>query len=388
MADKFDLKAQIIATSQRLGIDKIGFTTAADFEYMRPSLVAQKADGHTTGFEHQNLDERLNPSLIFDQPKSIIAIALAYPSRMTDRPERTKAKRGQFARASWGSDYHFILRDKMAALVTEIEQLVAPTESIRFKPMVDTGELMDVVVAQRAGLGFIGKNGLLITPEFGSFVYLGEIITNLELAPDTPMACQCGDCRRCVDYCPPQALMGNGQLNGQRCLSYQTQTKDLMAPEFRPLIKNVIYGCDICQLVCPFNKGKNFHRHAAMEPDPEQVMPELQPMLDLSNRDFKTRFGEMAGSWRGKKPLQRNAIIALANQKDQSALPNLMQVVTADPRPMIRATAAYAIGQITKFHNDATLDFLQQAYDQEVAQATPAAYLAEFTQAIAAIAAL
>jgi len=380
------LKKQIIAASQELGIDKIGFTTAEDFENLRPSLMAQKAAGHTSGFEHQNLDERLNPELIFDQPRSIIAIALAYPSKMTHRPPRTKYKRGHFARASWGDDYHTVLNKKMTALIEKIKDLA--TNEVEFKPMVDTGELIDVAVAQRAGIGFIGKNGLLITKEFGSFVYLGEIITNLEFERDEPMESQCGDCTRCVDYCPPHALLGDGRLNAQKCLSYQTQTKGMMPEKYRPMIHNVIYGCDICQLVCPFNRGADHHFHPDMEPDPKKVSPELVPLLTISNREFKETYGPMAGSWRGKKPLQRNALIALANLGDKSALPQILEVIDHDPRPVIRATAAYAVGRLVREFNPEIYDFLIEKYQQEKQQGQEEQYLYEYRMAIQKISSL
>ncbi|MDM7515506.1 tRNA epoxyqueuosine(34) reductase QueG [Lentilactobacillus sp. TOM.63] len=370
----------MVTISQQIGIDKIGFTTAADFESLRDSLFAQKAAGYTSGFEHQNLDERLNPKLIFDQPKSIIAIALAYPSRLKQRPSRTKLKRGQFARASWGDDYHQILRAKLNRLIEQMKA-VAGSEA-RFKPMVDTGELIDVAVANRAGLGFVGKNGLLITEEYGSYVYLGEIITNLELPADTPIPCRCGSCTRCIDTCPVKVLLGDGRMNAQRCLSYQTQTKGLMKAEFRPKIRNVIYGCDICQQVCPFNQGKDFHLHDEMEPDPEKVRPELLPVLTMSNRNFKGQFGEMAGSWRGKKPLQRNAIIALANLHDQSAIPQLLAVMKADPRPMIRATAAYAIGEIVTAYDQKIMTELNNQLDHETDLGQSEECLREFRSAI------
>ncbi|WP_437788740.1 tRNA epoxyqueuosine(34) reductase QueG [Lacticaseibacillus paracasei] len=368
-----DLKMMIKVHAKELGIDKIGFTTADNFAALKPSLLAQKAAGHTTGFEHQNIDERLYPDKIFDQPQSIIAIALAYPAKIHERPPRTGPKRGRFARASWGIDYHTVLDRKMASLIKFIKRTAENDPNLRFKPMVDTGELIDVVVAQRAGLGFIGKNGLLITPEFGSYVYLGEIITNIKFAPDEPMTSQCGDCTRCIDFCPPKALLGDGRMNGQRCLSYQTQTKGYMDPEFRPMIRNVLYGCDICQQVCPFNKGKDFHIHPEMEPDPETVLPELIPMLTLTNKDFKTRFGKLAGAWRGKKPLQRNAIIALVNLHDRSAIPHLLEVIEHDPRPMIRATAAWAVGELQPSSNPEIETFLKTALAKET---TPEAQVA------------
>lgn len=356
-----ELKTKIIAQSKLIGIDKIGFADASPFDHLKESLEEQKAAGHTTGFEHPNIEERLYLDKIFDQPKSIISIALAYPSRIEKRAPFVKGeKRGSFARASWGIDYHDILNDKLKQLIAYIQSLSSESEELQFKPMVDTGELIDVAVAQRAGLGFIGKNGLLITEEFGSYVYLGEIITNIPFEPDVPIESQCGDCTRCIDLCPTGALLGDGRMNAQRCLSYQTQTKGMMPKEYRPKLRTIIYGCDICQEVCPYNKGKNAHFHPEMEPDPEVVTPLLKPLLTISNKEFKNQFGHLAGSWRGKKPIQRNAIIALANAKDQSAIPHLLQVIEEDVRPVMRGTAAWALGELVRSQNQEVQLFLKE----------------------------
>lgn len=358
------LKQKIIDASKEIGIDKIGFTTAEPFDHLKDSLIEQKDNQHTTGFEHGNIDERLYPELIFDKPQSIISIALAYPTRMTHRLKSVRGeKRGKFARASWGIDYHDILKDRLNKLIDFIKEEMTDFDS-DFKPMVDTGELIDVVVAQRAGLGFIGKNGLLITEEFGSYVYLGEIITNIPFEPDTPIENQCGECTKCIDQCPTSALLGDGRMNAQRCLSYQTQTKGFMPEEYRPKIRSIIYGCDICQEVCPFNKGKNFHFHEEMEPDPEVVTPLLKPILTISNREFKETFGYLAGSWRGKKPIQRNAIIALANVKDKTSIPNLLECIDKDPRPVIRGTAAWSLSIIDPT-NQSIYEFIAEAYEKE-----------------------
>ncbi|WP_165038048.1 tRNA epoxyqueuosine(34) reductase QueG [Enterococcus sp. ZJ1622] len=341
------LKEEIIQESKRLGIDKIGFTTAEPFDYLKESLEEQKAAGHTSGFEHPVIEERIYPEKTFDEPKSIISIALAYPTKIHQEIPKDE-KRGQFARASWGIDYHDILRDRLNRLIGFIQTRAAywqQEEEWRFAPQVDTGELIDTAVAQRAGLGFIGRNGLLITEEFGSFVYLGEIITNIVFEPDKPGEFGCGDCTRCVTACPTKALLGDGRMNAQRCLSYQTQTKGLMPEEYRKKMRNVVYGCDICQLVCPYNQGKDFHFHEEMEPKADEVYPKLKPMLSMSNKEFKQQFGHLAGSWRGKKPLQRNALIALANLGDRSALPEIEECLT-DIRPVIRGTAAWAIGRL------------------------------------------
>lgn len=353
-----DLKLQVIEACKEIGIDKVGFTTAKPFEYMKEPLIEQHAKGHTTGFEHPILDERIYPDLIFDHPQSILSICVAYPSKPLEKPERIKGeRRGSFARASWGVDYHDILRGKMDRLVNFMQEKV-PTA--RFKSMVDTGELIDTVVAQRAGIGFIGRHGLLITEEFGSYVYLGEIVTDIDFEPDEPGVFGCGDCTRCVTACPTGAILGNGQLDPIICLSYQTQTKGNMPEEFRSKIGHVIYGCDICQQACPYNRGKNFHLHSEMEPEPGRETPVLQPFLTISNREFKERFGVLAGSWRGKKPLQRNAIIALANYRDRTAIPELLKVMEKDPRPVLRGTASWAIGQIVRVSNPEIIDFFQE----------------------------
>lgn len=373
------LKDEIIAAAKSLGIDKIGFTTAEPFDYLKESLLEQQAAGHSTGFEHPVLDERLYPDKIFNQPKSIISIALAYPSRIPNPiPQDRDNRRGMFARASWGMDYHHVLQDRLQKLIAFIKKRAT---TATFKPMVDTGELIDVVTAQRAGLGFIGRNGLLITKEYGSYVYLGEIITDIEFEPDTPMENGCGDCYRCIQACPPSALLGDGRLNGKRCLSYQTQTKGYMPEEYRRKITHVIYGCDICQIVCPYNQGIDSHIHAEMEPEPEIVQPPLKPLITMSNKEFKMTYGHLAGSWRGKKPLQRNAIIALANFRDQTALPLLLEVMEKDPRPVIRGTAAWAIAQIQRYYNEMMIECVAEQLAKETDEET----IEEMTKALSVL---
>ncbi|WP_100330477.1 tRNA epoxyqueuosine(34) reductase QueG [Bacillus xiapuensis] len=338
------LKQEIIEYSRTIGIDKIGFASAAPFTELKNRLIRQQELGFASGFEEKDIEKRVDPAKIFEQPRSIIAIALAYPSKMEEgiRGKRGE-RRGIFCRASWGEDYHVILRDRLSKLEEFISSRVPEA---RFRSMVDTGELSDRAVAERAGIGWSGKNCSIITPEFGSYVYLGEMITNLPFAPDQPIEDQCGTCTKCLDACPTGALVQGGQLNAQRCIAFLTQTKDFLPEEFRSKLGNRLYGCDTCQTVCPKNKGVDVHIHSEMEPSPEEVKPLLEPLLTISNKEFKQRFGEMSGSWRGKKPIQRNAIIALAHFKEASAVPALTQVLNEDVRPVIRGTAAWALGKI------------------------------------------
>jgi len=146
--------------------------------------------------------------------------------------------------------------------------------------------------------------------------------------------------------CPTGALVQGGQLDSNKCIAFLTQTKGFLAEEYRTKIGNRLYGCDTCQTVCPENKGMDFHLHPEMEPDPEIVKPKLKPLLTISNREFKDSFGRISGSWRGKKPIQRNAILALAHYKDKTAVPDLLDLMKHDTRPVIRGTAAWAVGKI------------------------------------------
>ncbi|OZM58029.1 tRNA epoxyqueuosine(34) reductase QueG [Lottiidibacillus patelloidae] len=355
-----ELKQEIIQYSKQIGIDKIGFASAVPFQTLKHQLKTQQDLGYQSGFEEPDIEKRTNPSLLLNEAHSIISIALAYPSKLKNAPKGTKEdRRGIFCRASWGIDYHDILRDRLNKLEKFIS---AKVPGVKTKSMVDTGELSDRAVAERAGIGFSGKNTAIITPEFGSYVYLGEMITNIPFEPDTPIEEMCGSCTKCMDACPTGALVQGGQLNSQKCIAYLTQTKGFLPDEFRDEIGNRIYGCDTCQTVCPINKKMDFHFHEEMEPDPEVVKPKLKPLLTISNRDFKEKFGPISGSWRGKKPIQRNAILALAHFKDKTAVLDLIELVEKDPRPVIRGTAAWAIGKIGTEH---AKPFLLQAKEKE-----------------------
>ncbi|WP_342488647.1 tRNA epoxyqueuosine(34) reductase QueG [Bacillus sp. FSL M8-0266] len=355
-----ELKEELIQYAKEIGVDKIRFASADTFDSLKDRLILHESLGYLSGFEEPDIEKRTNPSLLLPKAKSIVAIALAYPSKMKDAPRSTKdARRGIFCRASWGTDYHVVLKKKLDMLE---EFLRSKHVDIRTKSMVDTGELSDRAVAERAGIGFSAKNCMIITPEFGSYVYLAEMITNVPFEPDEKIEDQCGTCNKCVDSCPTGALVNPGQLNSQRCISFLTQTKGFLPDEFRSKIGNRLYGCDTCQIVCPINKGKDFHLHHEMEPDPEIAKPLLKPLLTISNREFKEKYGHVSGSWRGKKPIQRNAILALAHFKDTSALPVLIELMHKDPRPVIRGTAAWAIGKIG---DEELLPELEKALERE-----------------------
>ncbi|MGG4497585.1 tRNA epoxyqueuosine(34) reductase QueG [Brevibacillus reuszeri] len=337
-------KQSIIDYAMEIGIDKIGFASADPFITLKERLIEHREQGYESGFEEPDLDKRTDPGLLVEGARTLISIALAYPSKMENPPKSEPgAYRGILCRAAWGTDYHHVLREKLDKLAQFIKEL---EPGALIESMVDTGALSDRAVAERAGVGFTGKNCAIITPEFGSWVYLGELVTTLPLPSDQPIEEGCGDCNICVDACPTGALIQGGQLNAQRCIAFLTQVKDFIPDEFRGKIGNRLYGCDTCQTVCPKNRRIHTNHHPEFQPDPETAKPLLIPLLEMSNKEFKQKFGLSSSSWRGKKPIQRNAILALAHFKDKSAVPHLIRLLTNDPRPVIRGTAAWALGKI------------------------------------------
>ncbi|ULL19121.1 tRNA epoxyqueuosine(34) reductase QueG [Paenibacillus sp. H1-7] len=339
------LKADMKAAAADLGIDKIGIASADPFTELKDILQRHREQGFESGFEDPDLDKRTDPALSLEAPRSIISIAIAYPSKLPYVPRSEPgAYRGMLSRSAWGEDYHRVLRNRLQRLEAWIRERVPDA---RLESMVDTGALVDRAVAERAGIGWSGKNCSIITPEFGSWVYLGDMITNLPLPPDSPVTESCGDCTICIDACPTGALVGPGQLNSQLCISFITQTKGHIEDDaIKEKIGNRLYGCDTCQIVCPKNKGKNWTHQPELRPDPEQAKPLLMPLLEISNREFKEKFGSSAAAWRGRKPIQRNAILALGHFKDKEAIPALRKLLKTDDRPEIRGAAAWALGRI------------------------------------------
>ncbi|SFI72122.1 epoxyqueuosine reductase [Paenibacillus sp. UNC496MF] len=358
--DWTQLKEDMKAAARQLGIDKIGVASAEPFTELRERLERHRALGYESGFEEPDLDKRTEPSLLFDDPRSIVAIAIAYPSKLKNPPKSEPgARRGLLSRSAWGEDYHAVLRERLRRLEAWLRERVPEG---RFLSMVDTGALSDRAVAERAGIGWSGSNCAIITPEWGSWVYLGEMITNLPLPPDAPVTESCGSCTACIDACPTDAIVAPGQLNAQRCISFVTQTKGLVSDELMRKIGNRLYGCDTCQIVCPENKGKHADHHSELEPDHEKVKPLLVPLLTMGNREFKERYGSNASAWRGRKPIQRNAVIALGNFKDAASVPALAGVLRDDPRFELRATAAWSLGRIG---GGAAAEALAQAFGNE-----------------------
>ncbi|BCJ86972.1 tRNA epoxyqueuosine(34) reductase QueG [Effusibacillus dendaii] len=329
---------------EQLGIDLLGVTTAEPFPDVLRTLQMYREKGYESGFEHPVLEERIDPAAALPNAKSIISIAMAYHTEQHKTLRRPKGIRGAMSKYVWGLDYHHVLRDKLNDLASEIERRIG--RKIDFHSSVDTGPLVDRSVAQRAGLGWFGKHCSIITEKFGSWVFLGQLVTDVRIEPSPPGPTSlCGDCDLCMRACPTGALVDPFTTDSSRCLSYITQMKGFVPEEFRSKFGTRIWGCDTCQAVCPANKEKQAAVHESFLPEQDLSFPDLLEILNLSNREFKRIYGKTAAAWRGLTVVKRNAIIALGNIRDVRAVPKLIELL-ADNRPEIRGTAAWALGRI------------------------------------------
>ncbi len=362
-SDWAGLKEMIKEYAGSTGIDKIGFTDVQPLTEHLPRLYRRKNANYRYAIREGDPQKRIDPRLHMPEAKSVISVAIAYPWQETvpsreSGPEPEPAK-GRVSFVARGTDYHVVVGAKLAGLREFILSLV-PTA--RLMVMVDKAEILEKALAVRAGLGWFGKNTLLVTPEYGSWVYLGELVTDLPFPPDQPLARDCGHCRKCLDSCPAGALDEEKNLNPDRCLAGITLSRLLPDRELRDLMGNTLYGCDLCQLVCPYNQEAGRTEHEEFRPQGEEDFPVLADLFKMTNSGFIRRFGHTSAAWRGKTTIQRNAVIAAGNLKDNGSVPALIRIVASDSRPAMRRAAAWALGKISSPEG---LQALRAALDHE-----------------------
>jgi epoxyqueuosine reductase len=281
--------------------------------------------------------KRIEPGQVLASARSIITLAVSYAGDVPDSA-------GEIARYARFSDYHEVVGARLKILAAHVSELGGSgTRSLWY---VDTGPLLERDLAQRAGLGFIGKHTNLISRKLGNWFFLAEIITTLELPPDAPERNHCGTCRRCLDACPTAAIIAPFQLDARRCISYLTiELKGAIPVELRTAVGNRIFGCDDCLAVCPWNRFARAgsmmaeHRRAGLE------APELVELLSLDEAGFRARFARTPISRAKRRGFLRNVCVALGNVGGAEALPAL-QRAASDPEPLIAEHALWAISRI------------------------------------------
>jgi epoxyqueuosine reductase len=323
----------------------VGITTADPFDDAERVIVDRLREGLMDGLPWYNearARRGCHPREILPQAVSIISVGLNYHAPSQPQPP-TDGLRGRISRYAWGRDYHKVFEQRLRALVRELQALGG--ESARF--YVDYGPIPDRAVAQRAGLGWYGKNTNLLAPGLGSWLFLGEVLTDLPLEPDRPLKKSCGSCIQCIPACPTNAIPAPYVIDNTRCISYHTiENRGPIPRDIRPLMGDWVFGCDICQDVCPVN------HHSEHTGDPvflassvEEQRPDLLTILDLDDAEFERRFRSSPVRRATRAGLQRNACVALGNAGDTRAVPSLARVLR-EGEALVRSHAAWALGRI------------------------------------------
>jgi epoxyqueuosine reductase len=334
------LKQQALA----LGFDRAGIaaaTPADSFNRLRDWL--DRGFAGEMSYLHHHGEARHHPASILPEVRSVVMVAMNYKPGVNGQ---ASGIRGRIARYAQGADYHDVLRRRLNELLAWLQGEVPGCKG---RGIVDTAPLLERDFARRAGLGWFGKNTMLLDKQLGSYFFLGALLLDLELQPDPPHdTSHCGTCTACLDACPTQAFVEPGLLDSRRCISYLTiELRGSIPVELREPLGDWVFGCDVCQEVCPWNRKAPLATEPAFQPRADLEGVDLIELLGLSEEEFRWRFRGTALTRAKRRGLLRNAAIALGNQGDPAALPALRRAL-ADPEPMVREAAQWAIERIER----------------------------------------
>ncbi|PID85862.1 MAG: tRNA epoxyqueuosine(34) reductase QueG [Chloroflexi bacterium] len=358
-----ELIHQLEKKVRELGFNFFGMVPAQPARRLEAYLVwvAQERHGKMGYLARPDrISRRQDLNLILPGVQTIICVGLNYfpgklPAHIAQDPGR-----GRISNYAWSLDYHDVMTPRLKEIATWLQ--AQTDETVDSRVYVDTGAILERDHGETAVFGFTGKNTMLINPRHGSFFFLGEILTTLPLANNYQSSTvkrqlsmpSCGSCQRCQDDCPTGAFPAPYVLDAQRCISYLTiELKDWIPRELRPLMRNWIYGCDVCQEVCPFNRFAQTTHEAGFYPedwllDPQNwdhVAPRLLDILTLDEKEFAARFAHSPIKRIKRRRLVRNACVAAGNWGKETAVPTLVTLLS-DPEPLIRGHAAWALHQI------------------------------------------
>lgn len=342
--DRDSLSGAIKSEAQRLGFALVGISPVSP--PLHEESFAQwlrKGLGGELGYLQRTEALRRDPRKLVPWAKSVISVGMNYYSPLP-RPPLEQDLRGWISRYAWGDDYHGLMERKLSALLESVERLV--TEPLTGRAFVDSGPVLERDVAAVSGIGWIGKNTHLISPKLGSWFFLGELFVSVSLSPDRRIKDRCGRCDLCLKACPTGAFVGPYQLDARRCISYLTiEIKGAIPRHLRSLIGNHVFGCDICQEVCPYNVKAAPSSEQAFSPREGLYAPDLVPLLSLGEEEFQRRFRGSPILRAKRRGLVRNVAVALGNLKKEAAVPALVKALQ-DHDPLVRQHVAWALGEI------------------------------------------
>ena len=332
-------EARIKEQARRLGFELAGIaaaTPADSFGHYRTWLDA----GHAgeMGYLHRHAEARRHPESILSGVRSVVMLGMNY------KPAPSADAGGLVASYARGLDYHDVLRERLNRLLDWVKGEMPGCVG---RGVVDTAPLLERDFARRAGLGWFGKNTMLLNKRLGSFFFLAALLLDVELTPDAAHeSAHCGTCTACLDACPTQAFVAPGQLDARRCISYLTiELRGPVPEELRPPMGDWLFGCDVCQDVCPWNRKAPAGTEPAFASRPDLEAVDPVELLGLSEEEFRQRFRGTALMRSKRRGLLRNAALVLGNRGDPAALPALRRALD-DPEPLVREAAAWAIERI------------------------------------------
>jgi epoxyqueuosine reductase len=307
-----DIKKKAI----ELGFDLVGITDVSPIDARQVEFFTTWLRSGFAGrmdYMHRNLDKRFNPTELLNNAKSVIVTGLNYkPPKQNFTPPPQKIPTGKIVSYAQYEDYHRFIEKQLSELIDFIRSTTG--QEIRYKICVDSSPLAERALAQRAGLGFIGKNHMLINPKLGCQIFLGEIITDLLLSPDKPISQNCSNCNLCIEACPTGALRPDGQFDANMCINYLTiEYKGKISSELSRKIENRLFGCEDCILACPYQKNAPACKNKQLKFHENRKELSLQEVLNLSAQTFEVKFSDSPIKRIGLERLRRNALICLEN---------------------------------------------------------------------------
>ena len=340
------LTQQIHARANELGFELVGITPAAQSETIaRYRQWIENGYAGKMGYLEKHLPLKVDVRQLLAEAKSVISLAMNYYTLDPPKALAEDPARGQISRYAWGDDYHDVIRQRLSELVDFIKK-TAETE-LKARVCVDTAPIIEREYAQKAGIGWIGKNTNLIHWRSGSWYFLAEVLINIDLESDTaPLRGSCGTCTRCIEACPTDAIIEPNLLDSRLCISYLTiELKESIPKALRPKIGNLIFGCDICQEVCPWNSKAVPTDEPAFQPRDGNLTPKLLSLIGMTQQEFSRRFKGSPIKRTKRRGFLRNVLVAIGNWGEPRAVPALKDAL-ADDEPLVRSHAAWALGKI------------------------------------------